>query len=143
MKIIKMITLIVNIISIMISNVLIDYILIDRGHWIRHGLHVVIATAFYLLVGYAAIRINNTHPIDVLSVLVTVPAFRWFVHDMLLNKLRGLPLGYLGSSTLSSGLDKMLGRATGKTLSQWEIKLIFLWLSLVSIPFIQMLKYYF
>jgi len=84
--------------AVLIGNVLIDFWLIRTGKGIKHGFHALIATA---IVASLTHLFNDFKSLDsFISWIVFYWSTRWIVHNVALNRLRGLPDVYLGSNTL-------------------------------------------
>ena len=108
-------------------NAVIDWYKIEKKNkWINHTLETLILAL--IVMGGSLLATLFVEPKVVLSGLVTLPGSYWILHDATLNKMRGLPLDYLGSNKEKSAkTDLFLGKMETKHgISQWDIKFILL-----------------
>ena len=114
-------------------NALIDWYRIEKeGKWIDHISETYILSIMVLLGSFIASFIFD--PKDILFGLITIPGSYWILHDLTLNKLRKLPIDYLGTEKeRSAKTDLLLGYLKDEHgISQWNIKIILLLLLIFS-----------
>lgn len=81
--------------------------LINQNIEIDHIYHSMIAMCVIILMSIVGMLIGAEVE-EVVSVLVSVPAFRWLAHDAILNIRRGKGINYLGQGENAAFSDRFL-----------------------------------
>ena len=81
---------------IMVIDPYIDYRQIKSGKQIHYPSHNIILGILALGL-FGSAKFWGFSWGEVLSFAVVFPFVRWFLHDLILNKMRGLPFHYLGT----------------------------------------------
>lgn len=118
------------------------YKIVRKNRQIKHGLETVEAALAYLILTATGVLLGMVHWLDACTHLVLIAPYRWVVHDLLLNLLRGLPLDYLGSEQQSAETDKLLARLAAKGYNQWVVKLGTLVVAILLAIALQIIKVY-
>lgn len=102
--------LIISFILLLILNAFFDAYLISELKQIDHVKSTFVWAIIYTIVGGLLFWKGCVSRALLLRAVGLLPFFRWIIHDLLLNTLRGKQWDYLGSGKHASILDKFLSR---------------------------------